>query len=114
MEHWEIYDKWVDFSCNDVLGNHLVGPRVSHLAEVEVRWQDVGLDLVISDFTGVQLDDKVFFQCFHCIVFLQMGKDLLRADCNLTVDQVTSQLILPRLFLQRDVLFVQLIRVGFS
>ena len=90
MEHWEVHSEGVAFARNNILSDHLIGPRVLHFAEVKVTGEDKGLDLVVSDLTGVELHNKILLERLHLVVFLQVREDLLVANGDLGVDQVVS------------------------
>ena len=109
VEHREVHHEWVAFACDQILSDHLVGARVCNFAKVDVAREDVRLNLVICDLTGVQLHDEVLLEDLHRVVFLQVGEDLLGADRDLRVDHITAQLILPGLLFQRYMLLVELV-----
>ena len=70
VEDGEVNDEGVALAGNYILSYHLVGAGVRNLAKVDVRGKDVGLYLVLSDLTRVQLQDEVLLECLHGIVFL--------------------------------------------
>ena len=100
VEHWKVHHKWVAFACDQILSDHLISARVGNLTKVDVAWQNMRLNLVISDLTCVELHDEVFLEDLHRVIFLKVGKDLLGADRDLSVDNITAQLILPSLLFQ--------------
>ena len=100
MENREIHNEGIALALDDILCDHLVAPWINNLAKVDALGQDVRLNVVVSDFAGVQLHNKVFFEGAHGIVLLEMCKDLLGADCNLAVDHIAPKLILSLLLLQ--------------
>ena len=99
VENREIHNEGIALALDDILCDHLVAPWINNLAKVDTLGQDVRLNVVVSDFAGVQLHNKVFFEGAHGIVLLEMCKDLLGADCNLAVDHIAPKLILSLLFL---------------
>ena len=100
VEYWKVHHKWVALACNQILSDHLISARVGNLTKVDVAWEDMRLNLVISDLTCVKLHDEVFLEDLHRVIFLKVGENLLRADRDLSVDNITAQLILPSLFFQ--------------
>ena len=109
MENWEVNDERIALASNYILSYYLVGTGVRNLTKVDVRWKDIGLNLVFRDLTCVQLQYEVFLECFHSVVFLKVCENGLVTDGDLTVDKVIADLILACLLLQRDVLLVELV-----
>ena len=62
MEDGEVYDERIALAGNNILSYDLVGAGVRYLTKVDVRRKDVGLNLVLRDFTRVQLQDEVFLE----------------------------------------------------
>ena len=109
MEDWEVNDERVALASDYILSYYLVGAGIRYFTKVDVRRKNIGLDLVLRDLTRVQLQDEVFLERLHGVVFLEMCEDSLVTDGNLTVDKVIADLILACLLLQRDVLLVELV-----
>ena len=100
MEDGEVNDERVALASDYILSYYLVGARVRYFTKVDVRRKDVGLDLVLRDLTRVQLQDEVFLECLHGVIFLEVCEDSLVTDGYLTVDKVIADLILACLLLQ--------------
>lgn len=110
MEHREIDDEGVAFARNNVLSNHLVGSGIWNFSKVKFWWKDMSLDLIFCDLASVELFYEVLLQGSHGVVLLQMGEDLFRTDGDLAINEVASKFILSCLSLERNMLFVELIR----
>lgn len=70
----------------------------------------MSLDLIFCDLASVELFYEVLLQGSHGVVLLQMGEDLFRTDGDLAINEVASKFILSCLSLERNMLFVELIR----
>jgi hypothetical protein len=90
VENHEVHHERIALARDHILSDHLVGPRISDLGQVVSGGEDVSLNLIVRDLARVQLYDEVFFQVFHPVVFLQVGEDGARADCDFTVNKVAS------------------------
>ena len=62
MEDREVNNERIALAGNNILSYDLVGAGVRYLTKVDVRRKDVGLNLVLRDFTRVQLQDEVFLE----------------------------------------------------
>ena len=61
MEDREVNNERIALAGNYILSYYLVGTGIRNLTKVNVRRQDVCLNLIFSDLTCVQLQDEVFF-----------------------------------------------------
>ena len=88
FEDWEVYYEWVTLALDNVTSQYLICSWIHESAVVVLFWEDIGVNLVICEFTHVQIDGEVFLECLHFDIVIDVLEKLLVADADFSVNQI--------------------------
>jgi hypothetical protein len=83
-----IDDKRRTSSPYDIPRNHLISSWVQYLTVVVFFGQNKRLNLVISQFASVDVNDEVFFQLAHRDIIIHMFEEIFAADTDFCVHDI--------------------------
>lgn len=70
----------------------MVSPWVQYLTVIEFFGEYIGLHLIVSKFTCVQINNEILFELTHRYIVIHVLKKILVTDTDLSVDNICQQL----------------------